>query len=1479
MAIGNISVQPYMNDLVLPKDAVKTVLPEKKDPVITETKKTDSLNISNISEKSITSNLEIEIKDKDGFLTNSKDDIDLKISGTTKVSKNLIMKELSGLDIKGIEFKQPSFDPERKQYVIKGKALDVVLGIDVGFEIRIGEKNGKLAVRVDNDIKRGIIYKQLGKEFEKLGIETYRGEHLLFVKPEYKGTLDIPISKDKTQKARIESISSNSDNTKFSIDKTGNITITLKDVAVKASSDPTKVNEGKKEINDAGFIKFDFSADDKLNPELEIKDADIKVNVENQDLGKIVGEKTEKQIEAEFGKVSSVEIKDLNGKVNLDGKKIDADINTHIEVNTVDSDSKISTDVKIEVDDKQIKSVTAENTDIKAKDNTITAEKITYSGTKGSINVDAEGVKGNVKREGIDAKIDADITIKKENTTLSAEIDGNIKGNVDKKDLKADVDVTGKTTIEKTGDNITASVDGKITGNVTQKDLVAKVETDGVLSVNKNKENIDINLDGNVKGYIQQGDAKGTIVTSGKHDVKFEKGQADIKIDKVSVEGDFIAPKKKKVSPEKVEKMRDINVDIKEFDVKGNLKLDDLAIKTEINNGGVKANVTDDKINIESSATIKIEANSEKIKGKAETTGTTVQIDNKTGKLDIKADNVKAEGSFEKKQGGLSVSGKINGDISANMSNGSIKIKEENGNFDAKFKKRDKIDVHGKGKNADFSIDKNDDVDIKLTDVDAKTKLKLNKNLIDVDTKGKEVYVSTKGDDVNITTKQSKSNLDIKINKSIEGKGTVGDVSVKVTSNDKGDNVDIKAKNADLTAHIKNKKDNLGVDVKTSADINVKVVNDDVSIFSKNAKQTKVDFHLKDKIETKADGKDFSVEVKETEKTENIDIKLKQAVFDGKIHPNPRINANVSGKTREDLKVNINDTETGTDVKVGTKSEIKGDVSVNNKIKANFDNKTGFDLLIKDEMNSPTEIEAKLDDLNLDGAFNSTGAKVDIKGAGDFKFNLKEGAGKDPDVVNVNYKGKLGGNLDAKETAKGSYQVNGDFNLNANGDDINITTIGDINAKTDKTKFGVNTDISLSGTDDAPIKVNIDDSGDKTKVNVSNAKGGFINLNNIDQLNMGKDDPNIKKILEVLKSKSAKISYQNLEVEDGGKKLAVNVQTKEMETKYGSINTGMIISKNDSKVQIEKGVVSLTPNIELFNLIKDELSSKYNIKMNGVPELKNGELNFTGEIKSKSGITQVAKFNLKATIVDNSLVLDIGNAKVMQVLGKNTITNLADRILNRTDIEHVRVDKSSIKINLADLVKDLSSTAGINFTGIKLDDNKIKIGFKYNSIDQEIGKLGKNKDVSGTKEFMKNVDYNSISGESISTAFNTIAASKNVNDSVDFVSNLVSLYIKDNGKNPEIARGLNWVSKSAIMKNGSIGDDVTMALLKQIKVRTPEGDNIIRSLPVEVVKNLAENLDTTISQILRFSFITPQERMTANYIRRLKGIPENNRVI
>ncbi len=40
------------------------------------------------------------------------------------------------------------------------------------------------------------------------------------------------------------------------------------------------------------------------------------------------------------------------------------------------------------------------------------------------------------------------------------------------------------------------------------------------------------------------------------------------------------------------------------------------------------------------------------------------------------------------------------------------------------------------------------------------------------------------------------------------------------------------------------------------------------------------------------------------------------------------------------------------------------------------------------------------------------------------------------------------------------------------------------------------------------------------------------------------------------------------------------------ETHFGNVNTGMILTKNDDTVQIEKGIVSLEPNIHLFELIK-----------------------------------------------------------------------------------------------------------------------------------------------------------------------------------------------------------------------------------------------------------------------------------------------------
>ncbi|MFN8671853.1 MAG: hypothetical protein U0457_07160 [Candidatus Sericytochromatia bacterium] len=1466
--------EPKLKEASIP--AVPVKLEETNQPEQKTSTSTDAIQKSAIPEKAIKSNLDIQIKDKDGLLNNSKDDLELKISGTTTVSKDFIVNKLSSLEIKGLKVNTPTFDSERKQYVLSGKALDVFLGIDVGFEIRIGEKDGKLFARVDNGLKRGIIYNELKKELEKLGVEAYKEDKKLFIKPEYGGAIDIPISKDKTQKARVESIDTNDKNTKFSIDKSGNITITLKDVDVKASSDPNKVNDGKKAVNDGGFIKFDFSADNNLKPEVTIKDADLKVNVENQDLTKISDPSTAKQIKEEFGDVKQIEIKDLTGKVELTKEGLDANVKTHIDIATT-GDSKLSTDVKVSIDNKEIKEVKAENLDLKAKDNTLTAKEVDFKGNKTNLTLEAKEVKADVKRDGINANLDGDISLKKEGKTLTAEVDGNIKGDIAKKDLSAKADINGKTILTKENNDIKVTSDGKITADITQKDVDANLNIDGKLEVNKKATDINVKLDGNTQGKVNQGETKVDFATSGTHDIKLGKEQIDVNIDKVSATGNIKTPETKE-NNKKDSKTPNINVNVKETDIKGNLNVKGLDVKTEINNGGINASVSKEKITVESSATIKAEANSKDINGKVELGKTNLEIDNKTKGISVKAENVKADGEFNKPTNGLAVKGKVNGNISANISNGDIKIKEEGGNFDAQFKKGSKIDVQGKGGNVEFGINKNSDVSLKLNDVDAKTKLHLNKNKIDVETKGKEVTVQTKDDDVSISTKEAKSKLNVKINQSIQGSGVVGDVNVKVNSTPTKDTVDIDAKNATLNAHIKNKKDTLGVDVKTTADLKVKVDGDDVTVESKNAKQTKVDFNLNNKIETKADGKNFKVQVKEDKDDENIDITLKKAVFDGKIHPNPKINVNVSGTTKEDLNVSIKDSNTGTNVNVNTKTEIKGDVSVNNKVKSNFSNKNGFEVNVKDDVGKPTEVEAKLKNLNLDGSFITPKTGVGIKGTGDFKFNLKEGAGNDPDEVNVNYEGNLSGDVNAQDVANGNYAIKGNFNVNSRGDQTEITTVGGINAKTDKTKFGINTEIDIEGTKEDPLKISIDDTND-TKVSVKNKKGGFINLNNIEQLNLGKDDSTVQTILETLKSKSAKVAYQNLAVSDNGNKVSVNVQTREMDTKYGSFNSGMLISREGNRVQIEKGMISLDPNMNFYYLVKDELSKKYNIKIEGVPELKNGQLSFTGEIKSKSGITQIAKFNVKATVQDNNLVLDLDNSKVLKVIGQNTVTNVLDKILNRTDIEHARVDKSAIKIRLDDLFKDLSTTAGINFAGIKLEDDRIKIGFNYNKTDQDIAKFAKNKDVSGLKNYIKEVNLSELSGDAISTTFNTIVATKDQKESIKFISDLTNTYLGTKSDRTELEKGLNLVSKNVTMRKANIEDNITLDYLKQIKVKTPEGDRIIKSLPEETVRNLANNLDTTISQGLRLSYISTEERDLANYIRRLKGIPENHRMI
>src|SRR5690606_3997810 len=101
---------------------------------------------------------------------------------------------------------------ERKHFVISGKAIDALLSFDINFEIRIGQKDGKLAFIVDSKLTRGSIFSDLKKQMLDLGIDTYKKDGVLFIKPTFGKEIDIPVSKDKNHTARIDWINTNDNN-------------------------------------------------------------------------------------------------------------------------------------------------------------------------------------------------------------------------------------------------------------------------------------------------------------------------------------------------------------------------------------------------------------------------------------------------------------------------------------------------------------------------------------------------------------------------------------------------------------------------------------------------------------------------------------------------------------------------------------------------------------------------------------------------------------------------------------------------------------------------------------------------------------------------------------------------------------------------------------------------------------------------------------------------------------------------------------------------------------------------------------------------------------------------------------------------------------------------------------------------------------------------------------------------------------------
>lgn len=1415
--------------------------PTSNDPVINKAAQpskaeTDKFKVTNekvvsSSKPQINSNLQLDITDNNGFTNMGKSDINAKVSGEVTVTAEFILGKLSQMKSnESKKFYPPKFDAERKQYIISGKAMEAILGtFNVDFEIRLGEVNGDLAFKVDNGIKRGSIYSDLEKMLKELGVETYRKDKQLFIKPSYKDIIDIPISKDKTQKARIESLDTNSENTKVSIDKSGLVTIKLKDVKMTASTNPDAVTE-KSAKPDVASVKFDFSLDDQMKPTINVKDGNIKADVNQKIIEKYVGSDATPILDKTIGTSMSVSLSKLSGNVKIDENGLKANVSTDLKVDSNTDDSEISANVKVSVNGKN-PSVEAKNLDVKLKDGQqLNAESVKYSGSNGASEINASKVNAKVNYEGSNADVQGNIKVNLNGKDTAISFEGDTKGKIDKAELKSDFETHGKHDVKLSGKDISVS------------------------------------LDGTAKGKIDQSEIKADFETQGKHNVDVKANKINVNIDQMMAIGSFNKSSDKKVDKDAKESS-EINIKVNKTDISGKADLGDIKLDASIKEGGLNVNIGKD-VKIETDAQISATATGETVKGKVDLKGAKVDI-KETGDLSVNAQKLSADGSFKNKNG-LAVDGKVNGNVDVKVSNaGDIEVKTNQGNFDANFKKDEKIKVHGKGTDATFRINKKEDIGIDLKNVEAKTNLNLGNVKVNADTKGARVNVDVKGDDISIKTEQSKSTTELKVKENISAKGTTGDINVKVSSTKKGDDVKIDVKDADMKANIKNTSGKLNVQAQTKSDIKVHInEKEDISIASRNAKSTNVNFKLDTKVAADAKGKNFNVDIK----GDDIDLKLKEAEFKGSVTPNEKIKINTATATKSDLQVKISDKKEGTDIDIATKSGLKGDVSIKDKINSEFNNKNGFKLSVKDGEKGSI-IQTNLDDLNLKGKVDAGNAQVDMNGQGNFNIKIDDTQAKSD--ISIGYKGKLAGNADLKNTAKGNYDIDGKVGVNIAGDNVKVEADGNIKVSAKSDKFGIGADVKLSGDKNNKINVNIN-SANGTRVDAKITNDSYIEVKDINQLKLGNSDPTVTTILSKLKSKSAKVSYQNLEINNNAERVSVNVQAKDIKTEYGNLSTAMSLKKNGSRVQIERGVAVVQPNEALFKFITDEVSKKYNIKVTSTPEFKDGSFSLKGEIKTKSGQTQLADFNIKTTIVNNNLVLDIDKAAILKVVGQNTLNTVVNKVLNRTDIEHMKTDKNSISIKLDDLFKDLAMTGGVNFGSAKLEDDKIKIGFTYNSTDQDISKLAKKNDIAGIDKYLKENSYTDLSGEAISTAYSAYASSGDVNKASKMMVDVSKTFANpaaDNKK--EIARGLVWISKNQGVKKKNIDDDITLQFAKSLNLKTSQGQNVIKSLPTEVVKNLANNLDKTISQGGGFSLISAEERENANLMRRLKGLPEN----
>lgn len=1346
----------------------------------------------NLGKPPVQGKVSLSVSDSDGFLKLSQQDLKATLNGSFTVQPEFILKQMGDLKLgDDMRLKPPRFDADRRQYVLSGKAVDKILGvIDVGFEVRLGTEKGQLAFRVDNSIKRGIIYKALGKQLAKLGIETHRQDGQLLIKPAYSKPITVPLDKQSGHSARIDHIDSSPEQLSFSIDSQGQLTVSLNNTGLTLSSDTRNPNASATGTQDTAKLDLSLSLNEQLQPNLTIDDGSLNVHGDSAALAKVLPASVNKQIREQLGGSLNVKAEQLHGQVNLN------------------QGLKVSGGGRI---------------DIQGEQNAGVGANISASHNKGE--------KTSLQAQNLTARSLAGQSLSAGSLSLN-------QGHVSVSDLDGAVSLEG---IEAEAQDLTGTLSKGPEGQL-------KVEADGQLKAKIRRDGINVD-----------------VATSGKHQISVDKGDIQVHLEEAEVSGDYA---KAPASPDKADKTDKpdkqpgrLRVDIDRLSAKGQAQIKDMKLNAELKDSKVSLD-KGQNIQLQTTGSVRLEAQSERIQGVATAQGASVSV-GRDGNIEASLTGHASSGSF-KNRGNLKVAGKLTGDVSVSVQGDNIVAATDKGTFDARFASGERVSVQGKGGNARLELGQTaagEQVKIHVEDINLQTAVKAGNVNVKANTRGKQADLTVSGSDLSLQTQGTKSDLDVKVKENVRATGSSGDVSLNLSEGPNGDKIGITARNTDVKAQVSNARKTFNIDAKTRANLDVQVDGSDVTIKASQG-QTQADMRLKDKVQVAAEGKSFSVGIK----GDDIAVSMEQASFDGKVTPNPKIRVDARTDKASRLTVNVDEGDTGSKIKVETQAALSGKVSIDGKLKTDFSNSSGFELTVDD--GEEEVISADVAKLKLDGHVTTPGVNAGVKGEGDLALRIRGN-----DKISIGYAGDLQGAAALKKAADADYRIDGDVQVELNDKDVDVTVHGDINAKSTRTQFGAQGQVKIQA-DDHPLRVSV-----KGKdLNLNLPDGAEVTLSQLQSLNVGKG-PQLKDVLGKLESKEIKIRSEQIHA--AGANLGLNLNTDPIETHYGSVELGLELDKQGNQLEISHGTLKLTPDMDFYELLRGQLSKKYNINIQGKPRFENGQIHFEGEVRTRSGLSQLARFDLNTTVVDNKLVFEIEKAQVLKVFGANTVGKVLNYVLSKTDIDYFRRDRSSLEISLADIAKDLSLTQGVNFTDLKLVDNRFEVGFGFKSQDQQVAHLAKAGDTAALKALINSRQPSEFSGESLSTAYSALAKAKDNTGAVQLLTRTTRAYssVTHDPVRYELGRALEWMAKSQTARKADSEDEITLAYLKGLNLNSSQGQALAKALPQNVAASLADNLDQTLSQGGGMRWITSEERDLANQLRRLHGIPENHRPI